>query len=257
MEENTNNLATRIAEKIKNGQIKCKSKYLCLVERIGLAGLLVSGILISVLALDLTLYYLKTSDTRHYLKFGYQGLWAFLDHFPYLLVAIFVIVLLLMGYVVHKWHIAYKKPFYIIASVSGLFIILTSSMLVFTGLNECWEKRIFYSHPEIGRELGPNFMFNKMKQERGLTGRVLTVNNQIVLVQTPNFEEVVIVNEKKRTTGLEPGIMAIFIGQRQRDQFFAIDFQIINDDDIPMIKRNIQHRKNNTNIPLLTNIEVK
>jgi preprotein translocase subunit SecG len=103
-------LEKNIMDKIKTGQVKLKSKYVFLAEKLGLGTAFTLSTVLSILLFNLTLFYMKETDNLQYLSFGKRGILAFLESFPYMLVVSFIILILLAGYLISKSEAGYKKP---------------------------------------------------------------------------------------------------------------------------------------------------
>ena len=103
MEPNKNhNLEDKVMESIKGGNVKLRSRYLFLAEKLGLGSALVLTILLAVLFFSLVLFYLQATDNLWYLSFGSRGIYAFLESFPYFLVVALVILILLSDWILKK-----------------------------------------------------------------------------------------------------------------------------------------------------------
>jgi hypothetical protein len=90
-------LENSIMGKIKSGQVKLKSKYIFWAEKLGLGTAFALTVILSILFFNLILFYLKETDNLKYLSFGKFGIFAFLESFPYLLVVVFIVLIVLAG----------------------------------------------------------------------------------------------------------------------------------------------------------------
>ena len=119
-----------VMNRIKSGQVKLKSKYIFFAERLGLGTALSFSFVLAALFFNLLLFYLKETDNMRYLSFGKEGVFAFLESFPYPIVIVFIISLLLVSYLIKKNDIFYKSSFshiiiFLIVSITFFGAVLT------------------------------------------------------------------------------------------------------------------------------------
>ena len=234
-----NHLEEKIMEKIKVGRIKFKSRYVFLAEKLGLGSAFVLSVILAVLFFSLLLFYLQASDNLIYLSFGSRGLLAWLESFPYLLVIIFTVFVVLSALLFRKSEISYKKPFiYFLLALLG-FIILSGGVLAATDMVKRFENQ------ELGsRMLRPLMGPGCACGNYGIAGRIIEVKGDWLALQTPeeikkvslkNFDEII-------KSDLGEGLFIAVSGKDQDGYFLAKMIKIIADDEGAMIRRGVGKR---------------
>lgn len=243
MKELNNKIESKVMESIKSGRIKLRSKYIFLAERFSLGSAVIFSLLLAVLFFNLALFYLKASDNLGYLSFGSRGFFAFLESFPYLLVAGLIVFIFIAGYLFKKTEIAYQKPFGYLAVCLVVFILLGSAGLAFTNIAERIEQQTFEARA-LGLFFRPFFVQGLEDHKRGVVGRIVEVNRDYVILQTPRATEKIDVSSAIDLDDniLKEGNLIIAIGQREDGIFKALNLRVINSDEMPMIRRGIHRR---------------
>lgn len=241
--ETTPKLEDKIMSKIKNGQVKLRSKYIFLAEKLGLESAFILSIALSVLFFNLFLFYLKETDNLEYLSFGSAGIFAFLESFPYLLTVSFVLFLFLAGYLVSKIDYSYKKPFKYFA-LSLIFIVMVAGgVLAYTDISEKIEEQAFgnrapgiFFKPFINRALEP--------RRGGIAGKISKIGDGYLIIETPvGAQNVDIENlDSRMVEKFEKDQFIMAIGERKGDIFTARAMRIVDEERLPMIKRGIHRR---------------
>lgn len=239
MENNQQQLEEKILAEIKSGQLKLRSKYVFLAEKLGLGSAFALSLLLAALFFSLSLFYLKASDNLIYLSFGSRGLFAFLESFPYLLVVVLVIFILLAGFILKKSEVAYRNHFSFLAIALLVFVVLSGIALSLTDIN----RRI--QHGAMGRPVMMS-MFRPMGDEgfRGLAGRVLEIGDGFVAVQTPCRK----INLLSRGVPdfaiieIQPGNFIVAVGERRGDQFIAERIRIVDEREIPFMMEKVERK---------------
>ena len=234
------NLENKIMSQIKSGKLKLHSRYIFLAEKLGLSSALVLSALLAVLFCSLLLFYLKEKDNLVYLSLGRLGILAFLDSFPYLLVAVFVVLLFAAGYLISQSDWSYKKPFKYVAFGLLAFVLLIGSTLALTGVVRKMEEQAF-------RGSGPGMFFRPFFEQgiemrgRGIVGRIFEIDGDYLIVETPHgLQNVSLKNLRCEQFKKDDFIIAI--GQRKKDVFMAEKIQKIEPGRMPMIHRGIRRQ---------------
>lgn len=230
-------LEKNIMDKIKTGQVKLKSKYVFLAEKLGLGTAFTLSVVLSVLLFNLTLFYMKETDNLQYLSFGKRGVLAFLESFPYMLVIFFIVLILLAGYLISKSEIGYKKPFGYFAITLICSVIFFGGILTYTNLAQRIEAG---NHP-----LNIFLMKGSLDmREKGIAGIVFEAGEDYLVVETPqglrsiNLTEI---NENKMSE-IEKGSMVLAIGENENYDFIAEDIQSLKEEKMKIINSGIDRR---------------
>ncbi len=263
---NPKKLENKIMSEVKSGRIKLRSKYVFLAKKVGLNSALLLSIVLSVLFFSLGLFYMKATDSLKYLSFGKDGLLAFLESFPYLLIITFTLFLLVAGYLITKIEGSYKKPFGYFAIGLIVFVLIFGSIIAYTDVSEYIEEQAFGNHMP-GIFFKPFIDGGIKSHDRGMAGRVYETDSDYLIVETPRgFEKISLLEvhcqDVLQTTDcqdqFEIGQFIIAIGKRVDGIFVADEIKIANEDQFPpMIKRGIHRQfdpffgEHSTNTPLL------
>ncbi len=248
------NLEDQVMGKIKCGQVKLRSRYIFLAEKLGIGSVLVFTVLLAVLLFSLALFYLQATDNLWYLSFGSRGIYAFLESFPYFLVVCLVLVILLSGWILKKSGVFYQKPF--TYSIIGLLclIFFVGTALAFTGLSEKIENETF-SNGDAAIFFRPFIGHGIKQRQKGTAGKIIEVGDGYIQIQTPACQKKVYLNRLVRPleTDLKPGMFVVAVGGHDGPEFVAYDMRILAEEDLPMIKRGIRREfgPNNNRRPLL------
>lgn len=233
-------LELEVMAKIKSGQVKLRSKYIFLAEKLGLSSAFILSVLLAVLFLSLVLFYLRASDNLFYLSFGSIGLFAFLESFPYLLVIALIVFILVAGLIIKKSDVSYQKPFgYLALGLVG-FILIAGVGLALTNIAETVQKSSLNIRP-MGMMLSPFGAGEASEGNRGIAGRITEVGNGYALVQTPN--NIIKLNITDDAIILpEVGQFVVAVGARGEGEFAVEMIRQVNEAQMKMI-RNKVHRK--------------
>jgi len=246
MSQSKLNLENKILADIKSGRLKLRSKYIFWAEKFGVGGAFVLSLILAIIFFNLALFYMRATDNLEYLSFGVNGLLAFLESFPYLLVVSLIIFVLLTGYLITKSGLTYKQPFKYIALILLLFIILSGSALAYTNIAEKIEQQV-YSSKAVAPFLKPFFNRSQYLNNRGVAGMIQEIEENNLVIQTPqgllnvNLAE----SDYEQPFAVSQFIMAI--GEKQGNNFITHKIRVIDQDALPMLKRGIHHRFNMVN----------
>jgi hypothetical protein len=236
--ENTH-LEEKIMEKIKAGQVKLKSRYIFLAEKLGLGSAFILSVILAVLFFSLWLFYLQTSDNLIYLSFGSRGMLAWLESFPYLLVISFTIFVILSALLFRKSEVAYKKPFIYFLLILLGFIIVAGGVLAATDMINRFEKQEFG-----GRMLRPLVGSGCACGNYGIAGRIIEVKGDWLALQTPEeIKKVSLANfDLTIKSNLGEGLFIVASGKDQDGYFLAKMIKIITNDEGEMTRHSVGKR---------------
>jgi len=241
MENNKEKLEENIMSRIREGKLRLRSRYIFLAEKLGLDSAFALSMILSILFANLFFFYLKATDNLEYLSFGSDGIYAFLESFPYLLVAAFAIFILAAGYLLAKADFSYKKPFKYFAVSLTAFIFVSSGVLAFTDIPEKLEEKAFSDEP-IGAVLNPFLKKGIESRNSGVTGEISEINEGYIILNTSHgIQKVSLENVSFDVAEqLEDHNFVIAVGERKGDVFIVKRIRVIVDEGrMPMIKRRI------------------
>ncbi len=236
-------LENEIMSEIKSGRVKLRSKYIFLAEKFSLSSAFALIVLLAVLVFNLVLFYLKSSDNLAYLSFGNGGVFAFLESFPYLLVASFVVLIFIAGLIIKTSNFAYTKPFGYLALGLVLFVMVGGIILTFTNIAENLEQQTYDS--KMGSFIFKPFLTHAFDiRNKGMVGRIVEIGSGFLVVQTPHGSERLIMNSGAilPLQPLSEGTFIMAIGSRDNGDFNISKLQIINPEEMKMIQRGVHRR---------------
>jgi hypothetical protein len=181
-----------------------------------------------------------------YLSFGSRGLFAFFESFPYLLVVSLILVIFIAGLIIKKSGWSYKKPFGYLAIGLVLFAMIGGGVLTFAKVAEKIEARMnchcpseMFFRPFLSRDME--------ERNNGLAGRINEAGEGYVTVQTPR--DIIKINldklEKAPEADLVAGLFVIVVGEKQGDIFEAQNIHVVDENEMPMIRRGVHSRFGN------------
>jgi hypothetical protein len=243
MTNEENNLEDKVMADIKSGRVKLRSKYVYLAEKLGLGSVFIFTAILAILFFNLLLFYLKSSDNLFYLSFGSRGIFAFLESFPYLLIISLICLVFGAGFIMKKSDVTYKKPFGYLALALVVFIMVAGAVLAFTNIAERIERGMRGPHPG-GMFFKPFFGPGPGDGNRGMVGRVVNIEGQIITIQTPRNIQLINLSTLKEDVAEKIGIGAfvMVIGEKIPGMFNAEKIRIVHPDEMPIILENIHEQ---------------
>lgn len=243
MSQPQNKIQNEVMDQIKSGKVHLRSKYIFLAEKLGLGSVFVLTVLLAVLFFNLALFYLRASDNIAYLSFGSQGFLAFLESFPYFLVVVLVLLVFAAGWLIKKSELSYTKPFgYLALGLVGL-VVVGGVVLAYTNVAENIEQQTFES--EVGGFLFKPFLVHALEaRHRGVVGRIVEIGDGYLSIQTPRALEKIILTDDSTLPSqlLSEGLFVMAIGSRNDGNFTVTKLQLINPEEMQMIRRGVHRR---------------
>ena len=243
MSQAQNKIENEVMSQIKSGKVRLRSKYIFLAEKLGLSSAFILTILLAVLFFNLAFFYLRASDNIAYLSFGSQGFLAFLESFPYLLVVFLILFVFAAGWLIKKSELSYKKPFGYLALLVVGFVVIGGIVLAYTKIAENIEQQTFES--QTGGFLFKPFLMHALEaRHRGVVGRVVEIGDGYLTIQTPRALEKIMLTDASilPVQPLSEGIFIMAIGSRNDNNFIVSKLQIINPEEMQMIRRGVRRR---------------
>jgi hypothetical protein len=229
-------LEKNIMEKIDTGQIKLKSKYVFLAEKLGLGTAFAFSVVLSVLLFNLTLFYMKETDNLQYLSFGKNGIFAFLESFPYALVISFTVFMVLASYLTTKSDVSYKRPFGYIAISLIFFVMFLGGALTYTKAAEQIENA---NYP-----FGAFLMKSSLEmRDKGVAGIVFETDEEYLIVETPQgLRNIDLTKAEDDVPQVEKGKFVVAVGNSDEYDFIAQDIMVLEKEEMPVIDRGIERK---------------
>lgn len=248
-------LEDKVMSQIRSGRVTLRSKYVFLAETLGLGSAFILSVLISILFLDLIFFYMRETDNLYYLGFGSRGVVAFLESFPYFLVSVFIVFIFAAGYMLKRTDMAYKRSFGYLAAGVVLFVLCAGGALAYTDISQGIERRAFAGE-------GPFQMFRPFLErgvrprDKGIAGKILSVESDQLNIQTPFGEVVVDMTGAQYDEGtvFAEGAFIIAVGDREDREddtllFRARAIRVVDEEELKMIRRDMERRMEKGGMP--------
>lgn len=223
------NISDQILKKIKTDDVKMRSKWFFVAERLGLESGLLLSLLIGVAILCLMIYIMEENGAFEFTEFGPSGWPVIWDNIPLDLVIAAVVFFIIANYIIKQFDFSYKKPFYIF-SCSALVVIASFGLfLTYTGV----------SHAIFDKIAQTGFAKNLMQQritkapmgEKALVGKIVKVSSDRIYVSMPGGKvaEVKFAPKIQRPLDIKYGLgqMVKIIGQKNGQTFGAKVIRIV------------------------------
>ena len=117
-----NNLKNKILNKIKAGEIHMKSKSHFIFKMILIISVAILVLMVSAFLVSYILFSLKTSGQFSLLGFGGRGITEFIIGFPWLILLVDCVLLIILDYLLKNFRIGYHYP--IAYLFFGTFILI-------------------------------------------------------------------------------------------------------------------------------------
>lgn len=125
---NDNSLKDNILKSIEDGKITMKPKWYFVLRAV----LLISGIVLAVLALlylvSFIIFILHQTGSWFVPEFGMNGITEFLVSFPWLIVLVAILFLVLLEILVRRYSFGYQKP--LLYTTIGVLVLVTGGGFV-------------------------------------------------------------------------------------------------------------------------------
>ncbi len=238
MEKKSESIESKVMSQIESGRVKVRSRYLFVVEKLGLGSAFVLTVILAVLFFSLFFFYLRATDSLVYLSFGEQGIFAFFESFPYALVIAVIVLVLVGGFLLRKSDMSYKKPFRYFALGMVLFMVAAGSALAYTHVVDIVEEQAYYHFPSALF----NPFFASHARHRGMAGQITAVTDNLVIMQAPCG--VVQIDTSKLSIENKAlcvvGKFIVAAGVWSGEDFIATRLHSFDADDLPLTARHVR-----------------
>ena len=167
-----------------------RSRFSVLARKLGLESAAVLLTLISILVIGLIGYALIQSGALEFTDFGLRGFGIILGNFPYELLIVAVVLIIVVAVILKRFDFSYKKnyPLIITIIVAGviLFGITTSALNIPGRIHDFVQnKNIPLVSPFFKEKMGYN-----LKGRDAHIGEIIKIENSILTITTPTNEEI-------------------------------------------------------------------
>ncbi|MCA9356747.1 hypothetical protein H6784_06055 [Candidatus Nomurabacteria bacterium] len=218
-----NNLASKIIQKIKDGEVNMQPRWHFVFKT---ALMMVGIVIVSLVAVYLfsfVIFTLHKSGLWLAPQFGYRGMMMFVVGTPWLLLSILGLFILLLYILVSHFSFSYRKP--LVYSMVGvvLFVIMVSSLIQFYGFHERMQ-----SFSEQHHVPGLRSFYQDSDQQRPpgmVQGKIIGVRAGGFVLDTDSEEELLV--DVSRETKMPPDVVisigaeVLVFGERKEDTVYA------------------------------------
>lgn len=178
-----------IMEQIKSGKIKMKPKSYFVIGSILLGGSLAITFSLALLFLSASTFHIRTTHPMSFLRYGHMGGLAFMQVFPWRLIALSIIGIWGGLWLFKKYDISYKKSF---ISTSIVFIGVLLIFAIFidnAGINDRLKST---------RNFAPIYKQNLINQNT-IMGEIIAIEDNSLTIKNPRTNEQVDVSLDENT----------------------------------------------------------
>lgn len=130
------NLSNQIMQKIQKEQVKIRSKWFFIAQKLGLESSLALLIICGVIILNAILYIMQKNNAFEFISFGIPGWQVVLNNIPFDLIIILILLIIVANITYKKFDISYHKPFYYFTIILIAVIGFIGTLLAYSGINE-------------------------------------------------------------------------------------------------------------------------
>lgn len=238
MEHHPETIEEKIMKDIESGNVKLRSRYIFLAEKLGVGSAVVLSLLLGALAFCLFLFYLRATDNLIYLSFGRIGIFAFLESFPYLLVIGFILLVFAATMMLRFTDISYRKPFVYTAVVLVGIVIGLGGILTATNIAEMFERQGYRPGPP-GRLIRPFLHDSFFERKYGIVGLIVGFEPNAIILETSDGIRRVIIPNADSCARLQFGQLIAVVGELKGDTFRAEKYRIVEQARVPVVRHGI------------------
>lgn len=220
-----NTLADAIVGKIRNDDIRMRSRLSVWAEKAGLKSLFVGLLFFLTLIAGLIVLWISLNSDLLISGYGAYGILSFIESFPYIPIIVFTGVFVVMVRILRRYDFSYKKPLLITLSVLMIIVVLSAYLL-----NKTPQSRsILYGGGQRLRMIGgsgTNFV----------TGHVKSIDGQIISLETvDNITVPVILSDTTHIPVGSPsaGDLIRSVGVWEGESFQAAGVRVFQDGQNP------------------------
>lgn len=205
-----------ILEKIKNNKARMRPKWYFILS----AALIAAGLILATLALlylaSFILFILRQTGIWFLPTFGLRGIGALLISFPWLLVLVGIVFVILLEALVRRYSFAWRKP--LLYSLLGIIIFVTFASLIVskTSLHEGLFKRARRGELPFAGSLYRGYGMPKTKDIH--VGMIAEITSDGFKMETPRGEVLTIIVTSKTSfplgTDFQKNDRVVVLGER-------------------------------------------
>lgn len=188
MNNNQKKLKDKILDKIKTGNIKMKPKSYFALKTILVLALIVVTVVILSFLVSFVIFSIRESSRLFLLGFGDAGIRTFFITFPWFLLVIEIILLIIVDILLKHFKFAYKTPFIYLILSTTIFVMVISVFVSVTPVHETLYQEV------VGNKLTAlKAMYidaKKPPSEEGVfRGIVVSINNEAIIIDSDDNDK--------------------------------------------------------------------
>ncbi len=129
MNNNIHNIIEKVTEKIQSGEVSMHSPMLFILRALGIALLSMLAFFASVVIVNFILFSVHMSSTNELLGFGPRGWGAFLQFFPWGLLIVDVVSVILLVALLRTFRFGYRAPLLYVFGALLFFAVMTGVII--------------------------------------------------------------------------------------------------------------------------------
>ena len=177
------NISDKVIKQIKDDDVKMRSKWIFVAEKLGMESGVLLSILIGIIMLSFVLYVVEKNGAFEFTEFGFGGWLVVFDNIPYDLVIIAIVFFIIANYIIRQFDFSYRKHFYLISCGVIFFIMIAGLGLMWSGVSHSMFDKI--SGAKILSKVYENKITNVPSGEKAVVGKVVKISPNSLLLQTP------------------------------------------------------------------------
>lgn len=215
----------QVMNKIEEGYVSQRPKFLFVLEKYGLLGVIIASIGLAIGIATLVAFSIKASRAYEYLSFGVPGIPAFFEAVPIMLCLLLIVVFAAALFFFMKTDMSYQKPLLVMVIATVGFVVLSGGAIAYSRVSE--KIQMGLESPRFpARVVRPFLPAVVPAHKRGIVGEVVEVGEEYVALETKRGT-VVVDTSLYDGPGLDVGSVMMVVGGRDADVFQARGVRII------------------------------
>lgn len=214
-------LVDTLIKKINKGEIKMKSQFSVWTEKLGVNGGIFTLLALLILLIGFILYWINSNNDLLFGGYGKPGFYSFIQSFPYVLLAISIILFIVLTFFFRTFDFSYKKPFFLIL----IFVIMGILTMGWISSKQPISQRIYQQEGRI-------FRMGMMNNSNAVSGMVIEIKNDRILIENTDGKKTIInTNSDTHFPFGQPkvGDQIRSVGSWKGDVFIALGIRIFDE----------------------------
>lgn len=182
-----NNIEEEVLKKIECGDVKMKPKSYFLVKAIILILFTFSIFVLTTVLVSFIIFTLLNRGDLFLLGFGGKGLYKFILMFPWYLLVVNAVLLILLDYLIRRFRFGYNSPVIYLFLGTLVFVTTFSYVINYTSIH-----RMLYGFASRNNLPYAGMMYDRMRiihNEDGVfRGVVTSIGDDYIIVKPANFQ---------------------------------------------------------------------